>query len=170
MEVRDSRSCMCSYPCLKVPPRRWLFRHQEKWRPTSRTQNLESGSHWFKSNFCHLLMLLLKITVTTDLWNSDNDICLTELFWNLHEVLGTWCRMVFHSRHVNVTIIISTINTANNTKNTLCTYPMPDTVMELLNTATFYCVQRQLCLCTYRLNGGNVFFLTCLWVQKVVVT
>ena len=34
---------------------------------------------------------------------------------------------VLHSRHVNVAIIIiSTINTANNTKNTSCTYSMAE--------------------------------------------
>lgn len=31
-----------------------------------------------------------------------------------------------HSRHINVAIIICTINTTNNTKNTSCTYSMPE--------------------------------------------
>lgn len=41
-------------------------------------------------------------------------------------MLSTISSTGLHSRHINVAIIICTINTANNTKNTSSTYSMPE--------------------------------------------
>ena len=67
---------------------------------------------------------------------------------------------MLHSGHVNVAIIISTINTASNIKNTSCTCSMPDTLIEpsFMNSNILYVCRSNLCLCTYRLEYEETVF------------